>query len=111
MARGKKTGGGSRKGIPNKHKASFRDALRKYCDDLGVDPHRYMADLIADDSTIVYGATPDGQPIVGPAAKPDLKLQAAKELAQYLEPKLKAMEMELSGNTDKPLILVMRRAH
>lgn len=98
MARGKKTGGGSRKGIPNKHKAEFRESLRAYCDSINVDPHRYMAQMIADESTIVYGIDLAGNPIEGPAVKPELKLQAAKELAQYLEPKLKAIEH--SGDMD-----------
>jgi hypothetical protein len=110
VPRGKKTGG-RQKGTPNKHKRSFREALRTYCEEIGVDPHHYMANIIADESTIVYGVDANGEPIVGPAAKPDLKLQAAKELAQYLEPKLKAMDMEISGNADKPLVLSIRRAH
>jgi hypothetical protein len=104
MARGKKTGGGSRKGIPNKHKNSFREQLRDYCTSIGVDPHHYMANIIADESTIVYGVDANGEPIVGPAAKPDLKLQAAKELAQYLEPKLKAIEH--SGEVDHAVRII-----
>lgn len=75
MARGKKTGGGSRKGVPNKHPISFREGLRQYCEELGVDPHKFMAEIIADKN-----------------ADHVLKLNAAKELAQYIEPKLKAVE-------------------
>ena len=108
MPRGKKTGGRT-KGTPNKHKSSFRVALREYCDSIQVDPHQYMADIIADDSTIVYGLDRDGNPIEGPAAKPELKFNAAKELAQYLEPKLKAIEH--SGNAEKPIVVSIRRAH
>jgi hypothetical protein len=67
--------GGRQKGTPNKHKTSFREGLREYCDKLGVDPHRFMAEIIADKH-----------------ADRLLKLNAAKELAQYIEPKLKAIE-------------------
>ena len=75
MPRGQKTGGGSRKGRPNKHKTAFREQLRAYCAALGVDPHHFMAELVNDD-----------------AAELGLRFAAAKELAQYLEPKLKAVE-------------------
>lgn len=76
----------SRKGIPNKKKMAFREALRKYCDDLNVDPHYWMADLLAKRRV-----------------KAELKLQAAKELAQYLEPKLKSVEV--IGDPERPLYL------
>jgi hypothetical protein len=103
VPRGKKTGG-RQKGTPNKHKAAFRDQLRSYCDSIGVDPHRYMADMIADSSEVVYGVDGEGKAIKGPAVKPDLKLQAAKELAQYIEPKLKAVEH--SGEVDHTISIV-----
>ncbi len=91
MATGRKTGG-RRKGTGNKRKGSFREELRAYCATLGVDPHHFMADLIADTATVHIGVTADGTPIVAPAVGMTLKLQAARELAQYLEPKLKAVE-------------------
>jgi hypothetical protein len=53
----------------------FRDRLREYCAQLKVQPHEFMAQLIADESAPI-----------------ELRLQAAKELAQYLEPKLKAVD-------------------
>jgi hypothetical protein len=84
--------GGRKKGTPNKHKKEHRESLREFCARIGVDPHRYMAELIADTSEIVYGVDAQGLPIVGPAVKVELKLNAAKELAQYLEPKLKSVE-------------------
>jgi hypothetical protein len=90
--------GGRTKGTPNKHKKGFRERLRAYCDQLGVDPHKFMADMIADTSEITYGMNVDGTPITGPAVKPELKFNAAKELAQYIEPKLKAIEH--SGDID-----------
>ena len=108
MPRGKKTGGRS-KGVPNKRKTVFRTALRAYCDSINVDPHHYMADILADETTIIYGLDKDGHAIEGPAAKPELKLNAAKELAQYLEPKLKAIEH--TGNAEKPIVVSIRRAH
>jgi hypothetical protein len=95
MPRGARTGerrGGRAKGAKNKHPSTFRTGLRQYCEALGVDPHRFMAEMLADTAEIVYGVDSHGAPIVGPAVKKDLKLQAAKELAQYLEPKLKATE-------------------
>jgi hypothetical protein len=87
---GKRTGAGRRKGTPNKHKTSFREGLRAYCALLGVDPHRYMAEMIAD-----------------PEADKVLKLNAAKELAQYIEPKLKAMEH--SGEIDHMVRVIEHR--
>jgi hypothetical protein len=102
MAKGKKTGGGSRKGRPNTHKSTFRTQLRDYCASLGVDPHRFMADMIADTSTVVVGLDAEGTPITAPACKPELKLAAARELAQYLEPKLKAVDMAVRGLLDVP---------
>jgi hypothetical protein len=108
MAHGKKTGG-RRKGTPNKRKTSFRTALQAYCEQLGVDPHRFMADMLANNETVTYGMDLEGTPIVGPAVKMELKLNAAKELAQYLEPKLKAMEVEHSMNPDRPIRITIRR--
>lgn len=92
MANGRKTGGGSRKGVPNKHKASFREEIRAYCASIGVDPHRFMADMIADETEVVVAVADDGRAVTAPAVCKKLKFEAAKELAQYLEPKLKAIE-------------------
>lgn len=101
---GKREGAGRKVGSKNKHPVGFRAELRAYCDQLGVDPHKYMASIIADESTIVYGVDGNGEPIVGPAAKPELKLQAAKELAQYMEPKLKAVEH--SGEVEQTVRII-----
>jgi hypothetical protein len=60
-----------RKGAQHKRKAEFRAALRKYAEDHGVDPPYWMVDLL----------TRKG-------VKLELKFQAAKELAQYLEPEI-----------------------
>jgi hypothetical protein len=39
----------------------------------------------------------------------ELKLNAAKELAQYLEPKLRSMEMEHSMDQNRPIRITIRR--
>ena len=67
--------GGRKKGTPNKHKKEHRESLREFCARIGVDPHRYMAEMILDQRLT-----------------PELRFQAAKELAQYLQPRLKAVE-------------------
>ena len=103
MAKGKKTGGGSRRGSPNKHPTSFRTALREYCETLRVDPHRFMADLLANTDEVVIGVDNQGNPITAPAVKIELKFNVAKELAQYLEPKLKAVEH--SGPDGAPILV------
>lgn len=91
MARGRKTGG-RQKGTPNKHKRTFREQLRDYCESIGVDPHRFMADMIADAELVAIGVDDAGVAVLAPAVSKKMKLEAAKELAQYLEPKLKAVE-------------------
>jgi hypothetical protein len=102
MARnGVKTGGGSRKGRPNKHPISFREQLRQYCASIGVDPFRYMADLIANQETVVIGVDAGGMPLTQPAVPTTTKFNAAKELATFLEPKLKSVEV--TGAPDNPL--------
>lgn len=101
MAHGQFTGGGSRKGRPNKHPKAFRDQLRAYCESIGVDPHLFLADLIANTETVVVGFDLNGGAITQPAVNTAIKFHAAKELAQYLEPKLRAIE--ISGNPDQPL--------
>lgn len=44
MAKGKKTGGGSRKGIPNKFTKSVKDALQAAFDELQGDPKVNLLD-------------------------------------------------------------------
>lgn len=110
MALYRKTGGGSRKGRKNKRTLDFREHIRDYCDQRGVDPHEYMADLLADTSEVVAGVNKKtGEVYMQPAVSKELKLSAAKELAQYMQPRLKAMDVAISGNADKPLILHIRR--
>lgn len=61
-----------------------------------------MIDLIADDSTQTI-VTMSGDTRELPTVSRELKFQAAKEVAQYLEPKLRATE--ISGDPDRPLIV------
>jgi hypothetical protein len=101
MARGIKTGGGSRAGKKNKYPKAFRDRLRAYCEHLGVDPHEFMAQLLANNEVITLGVDEHGTPMAQPAVPIAIKFQAAKELASYLEPKLRSVE--LTGDPDRPL--------
>jgi hypothetical protein len=78
---------GRQKGAQNKTTTDFRAALRKYCADRRVDPHFWMVDLL----------TRQG-------VKSALKFAAARELAAYLEPKLKSVE--LRGDPEAPLWVV-----
>lgn len=68
-----------------------------------VDPHYYLVDLIADTSThsVVIGSGITAAIVEMPLVSIDHKLQAAKELAQYLQPKLRATEV--SGGEGGPL--------
>lgn len=75
---------GRPKGSKTKKTVEFRESLRQYAKSKNVDPFFWMADLVANED-----------------AKLEYRLQAAKELAQYLEPKLKSIEV--TGNADKPL--------
>lgn len=62
--------------------------MRRYCTEHKCDPHEWMADVLKK-----------------PGVALEIKMQAAKELAQYLEPKLRSTE--LSGNNDNPVRLVI----
>ena len=80
------------KGSRNKATAPFRERLQAYVDEIGADPFKYMADVIAD-STLTH----------------DLRLHAANSLAKYVQPQLKASDIVLSGNPDAPLVVRVRR--
>jgi hypothetical protein len=69
---GARPGAGRPKGSTNKRSQEIQDRL----DDLGVDPIEGMA-MIASD----------------PTSTPELKYQCFKELAQYVAPKRKAVDM------------------
>jgi len=91
---GKRPGAGRKAGSKDRKKTAFHEALRAYCALKQVDPHFFMVDMIGD-----------------PRIDVSLRFQAAKEVAQYLEAKHKAIDLEVSGNADKPLTVVLRRAH
>ena len=75
---------GRKEGATNLKKREFRQALLRYCADKHVDPFFWMVDLLTKKRV-----------------KNELKLQAAKELAQYLQPKLRAIE--LTGEDGGPM--------
>lgn len=112
MAIGKKTGGGSRKGKPNKVSKDIAEKLA----DLGCDPIEGMA-------RIAFGAESgfeeklanlalDGDLSLIPALLKDLSLagQMYKELAQYVAPKRKAIEHSGSDGGVLELIVTHRQA-
>lgn len=80
-------------GSKNVKSQAFRDRLRSYCDGKHFDPHYWMVDLICD---------PTYENI-------EHKIQCAKEVASYLESKMKSVDLEVSGNADQPLTIVLRR--
>ena len=75
---------GRQKGALNKEKQAFRDRMKKYCAEHKCDPHEWMADILHKQKVPL-----------------EIKIQAAKELAQYLEPKLKSTE--ITGSEGGPL--------
>ncbi|MDX1555811.1 MAG: hypothetical protein R3212_07285 [Xanthomonadales bacterium] len=89
---GKRPGSGQKGGIrvgggikrETRKKMEFRAALREYCRKIKVNPFHFMAHLIAEEKVPL-----------------EMKFQAARELAQYLEPKLRAVQV--SGDAENPL--------
>jgi hypothetical protein len=82
-----KTGGGSRKGRPNRAKFAFREELQKYCDDLGFDPFHALVHMARDEHL----------------DNDQLKFMALKELCQFLQPKLRSIEV--TGDEARPLAI------
>jgi hypothetical protein len=80
-------GAGRKAGTPNKRKTEFHAAVAAYVEEHNADPFHFIARLVADTS-----------------AQIEHRLQAAKELAQYLQPKLKAIEH--SGGLDHHVTFV-----
>ena len=85
--------GGSRAGRPNASKAKFRFDLLAYAKKVAkenklkhADPHYTMIDMMIDRTVTA-----------------DLRFQCAKELAQYLQPKLRAIEVV--GEDGEPLVI------
>lgn len=70
---------------------TLQERLRAYCEEKGVDPFTYMVDLLSD-------ALP--QEGVHPLIWARMKFDAAKELAAYLEPKLKSIDVKQTIKAD-----------
>ena len=99
MAIGKKTGGGSRKGVSNKTSSDIAKKLAA----LGCDPIEGMARIALDCETAFADrlkTLAEGGDIDIPGLYKDLNLagQMYKELAQYVAPKRKAIEMNVNGS-------------
>lgn len=81
-----KTGGGSRKGRPNKLTTRTREQLWEYCQTKRVNPFEHAVDVLAGEV--------DGAELTH-------ILDCAKDLRQYLLPKPKAIEIEFGQETRK----------
>jgi hypothetical protein len=92
--------GGRTRGQTNKAKTAFRERLQAYATRHKVDPHYFMVKTLADDSTTTR-LTLEGVTVKVPTVSMALKVQCAKELAQYLQPKLRSVE--LTGDPDNPV--------
>ena len=90
----------SRKGSPNAKKLAFRERLARYESRKKVNSFFFMVDMLAD-TTTVPTALPDGSIVELPTVSMALKFQAAKELSQYKEPKLRSVV--IAGDQDNPL--------
>ena len=78
--------GGRKKGVPNKMNIHTREQLRAYCDSIGADPGRVLADTMISTKEI------------------RLRVLCAELLLDRLMPKLKSVE--ISGVVDRPLYFV-----
>lgn len=101
---GKKTGGRS-KGIPNKKSQS----LIELCESLDVRPFEILLNFAkADWEALGYSfstrtiRTKSGESFEEDIITPDMRVNAAKEVCQYLYPKRKSLEH--SGNLDPKII-------
>jgi hypothetical protein len=99
---------GRPKGAPTKAKAAFRDALRTYATGKDCDPHRWLVRLMADTRTTLERQEVDEAGVVHhfytPTVPLNLKLTAAIELANYLEPKLRSVVV--TGDAENPLTVL-----
>lgn len=84
MARGFKTGGGSRKGIPNKATVEFRETVRRLLEDNSENIGRWLT-LVAEGD-----GTENGKP------DPAKALDLMAKLAEYASPKLSRVEGHLA---------------
>jgi hypothetical protein len=77
MAKGKKTGGGSRKGVPNRVTVEFRETVQQLLDDNRENVKLWLTTVAADD--------------------PARALDLLAKLAEYAAPKLGRMEHTGAG--------------
>ena len=94
MAIGQKHGG-RKAGTPNKNKTELLEAIRDAVGDKDYHPVIQMALVATNEETVErYIKVKGGEhiQIEEPRYSEELQLQAAKEIAQYVSPKLKAIE-------------------
>ncbi len=93
MAKGSKTGG-RKAGTPNNDKAELLQAIRDAVGDQDYHPVVQLALVATDTTTVKVSETKQGKVVEFDVAKysDELKVSAAKEVAQYVAPKLKAIE-------------------
>lgn len=89
MAKGTKTGGGSRKGVPNKVNAEFRETVRKLLEDNSANVGRWLTTVAEGDGT------ENGKP------DPAKALDLLAKLAEFAAPKLN--RTEVSGPDGGPV--------
>lgn len=87
--------GGRKKGVPNVDKADLLQAIRDTIGDQTYHPVIQMAMVATDDDEVErYIKVKGGEHILitEPKYSDELKLSAAREVAQYIAPKLKSVE-------------------
>lgn len=89
MAKGTKTGGGSRKGVPNKVNAEFRETVRQLLEDNSANVGRWLTIVAEGDGT------ENGKP------DPAKALDLLAKLAEFAAPKLN--RTEVSGPDGGPV--------
>lgn len=92
--KGKPKTGGRAKGVPNVDKAELLQAIRDAVDDQDYHPVVQLALVATDTSMVKVTETKQGKLVEFEVAKysDELRVSAAKEVAQYVAPKLKAIE-------------------
>lgn len=87
---------GRKAGTPNKRTQAVEDMLAK----LGVDPLEFMALVIQGKTKykMMIGTDRDGEPIIVNDYPPlHIQISCVKELAQYVAPKRKALEIDIKS--------------
>lgn len=91
MAKGRKTGGGSRAGIPNKVTIEFRETVQKLLDDNRANVAKWLA------------AVAEGQPDHDVKPDPGKALDLMAKLAEFAAPKL--ARTEITGKDGAPFVI------